>query len=72
MILNCPPQCGQWVKSRLNTRFSSLAQPKRIGRPCAGGSLQSVAAAVAVNGLDSSDACGTTFECHFAFGACTP
>jgi hypothetical protein len=32
-----PPQCGHWAKCRLNTRFNSLAQPKRIGRPCSGG-----------------------------------
>jgi hypothetical protein len=50
MILNSPPQCGQWVKSRLNTRFNSMAQPKRIGRPCSGGSWLSVAA-VALSAL---------------------
>ncbi len=44
MILNSPPQCAQWVKSTLNTRFNSLAQPKRIGRPCSGGSWSLVAA----------------------------
>jgi hypothetical protein len=37
MTFKSPPQCGQWVKSRLNTRFNSLAQPKRSGRPCSGG-----------------------------------
>jgi isochorismate hydrolase len=56
----------------LNTRFNSLAQPKRIGRPCSGGSRLSVAAGVAVNNLVSFDTCGTTFERHFAFGASTP
>jgi hypothetical protein len=66
-ILNRPPQCGQWVKSRLNTRFSSVAQPKRIGRPCLGGSWLS--AAVEHIALTLSCACGTTSQRHFAFGA---
>jgi hypothetical protein len=69
MILKSPPQCGQWIRSKLNTRFYSLAQPKRIDLPCSGGSWLSVAAAVAVNDLESSDTCGTTFERHFAFSA---
>ncbi len=70
MILNSPPQCGQQVKSKLNTRFNSLAQPKRIGRPCSGGSCPLVAAAG--NASVSFGGCGTTFERHFAFGAKTP
>ncbi len=37
--------CGKWVKSKLNTRFNSLAQPMHIGRPCSGGSWSLVAAA---------------------------
>jgi hypothetical protein len=33
MTLSSPPQFGQCSRSKLKTRFKSLAQPRHIGRP---------------------------------------